>query len=342
MHMLALRRAAARCTACLLALLLGGCLTPPPDPAPVVRGPVPTRIIQPAALIFPAPRPRRATVLEPGERLLRGEFIYSSIFEFDTGPGEEALFDGEIARLGADLRFGLAPAVELSVEPSFLFASAGFMDRFVDAFHELTGFSEGGRNFNPRNEYTMRLGTGDVTAFELAENEVGFADLPVGLTVQLRGEDDDGPAVALRGIVELPTGDEASGVGSGGVDLAADLMVERSAGRWSGFGSVGGVFAETPTEFRRAGIDVRTMLHVTGGVEYRWSDRLSLLGQAVLRMPLTRSFTLEEIDKEILDLGFGLAYDIAPGVALTGTFHEDAVAASGPDLTFYFGLTLRP
>ena len=54
---------------------------------------------------------------------------------------------------------------------------------------------------------------------------------------------------------------------------------------------------------------------------------------------MTDDLPLEEVDGEILDVGVGVAHDLTRESALTISFHEDAVAASGPDFTLYFGLT---
>ena len=101
------------------------------------------------------------------------------------------------------------------------------------------------------------------------------------------------------------------------------------------------MLVDQPDRFVEAGIDVRSVFFASGGIEYRWNRHVSLLGQAVLQMPLTRSLSFEEIDREILDLGFGLAFDVSDNGVLTLTFHEDAVAASGPDVMVYAGLAFR-
>ena len=75
-------------------LALASCAGPAADPAPRVRGPIPTRILQPAGLIFPAHRPRRATLLERGTGRVTPEVFYASIFERAVEPGSEANFDG--------------------------------------------------------------------------------------------------------------------------------------------------------------------------------------------------------------------------------------------------------
>ncbi|MEC8513236.1 MAG: DUF3187 family protein [Planctomycetota bacterium] len=306
-----------------------------------VRGPIPTRIMQPAGLIFPANRPRRAALLEAGEGRATAEIFYASIFERVVRPAEAAAFDGEIARGSLTLQYAPTDGVEVVLEPTVLFASSGFLDSFVDGFHAITGFVGGGRDEFQSDQYSMYLQRNGEVAWELAEDHVRFGDLPITLVSRIREEDGDGPAVAARFTIELPTGDEGRGTGSGGIDAAAGVILERSVGRFTFFGGVDGVHVDQPASFQRAGIDVRSLFSVSGGAEYRWSDRLSLLAQAVLQMPLTRSLPFEEIDREILDLGFGFAYELSGASTLRFSFHEDAVAASGPDLTFYTGISWR-
>lgn len=306
-----------------------------------VRGPIPTRIMQPAGLIFPANRPRRAALLEEGEARATAEVFYASIFERVVRSLDASAFDGEIARGSLTLQYAPADGVEVVLEPTVLFASSGFLDSFVDGFHSITGFAGGGREEFPRDRYSMYLERDGEVAWELAEDELRFGDLPITVVSRIREEDRDGPAVAARFTIELPTGDEERGTGSGGIDAAAGVILEQSLGRFTFYGGVDGVHVDQPEAFQRAGIDVRSLFSVSGGTEYRWSDRLSLLAQAVLQMPLTRSLPFEEIDREIVDIGFGFAYELSDDSILTFSFHEDAVAASGPDLTVYTGISWR-
>ncbi|MEM8713453.1 MAG: DUF3187 family protein, partial [Planctomycetota bacterium] len=278
-------------TAALLGLASCSILTPPPLDArgeASVRGPIPTRIMQPAGLIFPVARPRRAAVLDAGAAELRADVFYASIFESRGRGGSEARFDGEIARASARLRYGLGDGSEIAIEPTLLFATSGTLDAFVNDFHELTGFAGGGRERAEDDQYQMSLVRDGVTAYALEEDQILFGDLPVSWIRTVRDEDADGPAVAVRATLELPTGDEDRGSGSGGFDVAAGVLMERSIGRWTFTGGVDGMRPEQPSAFRDAGVGVRTLLLASGGVEYRWSNRMSLLAQAVLQMPLTR------------------------------------------------------
>ena len=333
-----------RAGAPVLALLGASCASlvpelPHGDPArEVVRGPIPTRIMQPAGMIFPIPRPRRAKALAAGERSVRPDITYASIFESRGRGGSAARFDGEIARASARLAFGIGDGAEITVEPQLLFGTSGALDEIVNDFHELTGFAGGGRGLYENDQYQMSLVKNGVTAYELQEDQILLGDLPVSWVQEIRREDQNGPAVSTRLTVELPTGDEDRGSGSGGIDVGAGVLLERSVGRWTFTGGVDGMQASQPSRFRDADVGVRTLLLASGGVEYRWSRKMSLLAQAVLQMPLTRDLPFEEIDREILDLGFGVSRDLGDATRLVLSFHEDAVAASGPDLSLYAGL----
>ena len=315
------------------------CAGPSADPVQRVRGPIAARILQPAALIFPSPRPSRARLPERGDGRALVDLQYSSIFERRTSAEGAARFDGEIARLAAQVLLGAGEGFAFAVEPTLLFASSGFLDHTIDAFHQMTGLPGGGRESFPRDQYSMELERGGVTAWSLEEDEVLLGDLPVTGMVTVLEEGPGQPEVAARVMVEIPTGDDSSGSGSGGWDTAAGVVFEKSVGRWTWTGHLDGVRVDTPRAFLDAGVDVEFLLFAGAGAEYRWSDRTSLLLQLQYRSSLTQDLPLEEIDREILDLGVGLAHDLTRESALTLSFHEDVVAAAGPDFTLYLGLS---
>ena len=328
-----------RRTLLLIAMAMGACAGPSSDPAHRVRGPIAARILQPAALIFPAPRPARASLPSSGDGRALIDLQYSSIFEQNASAAGAANFDGEVGRLAANILLGFGEGVALGLEPSLLFASSGFLDATVDAFHQLTGLPGGGRENAPRDQYGMSLERGGVTAWSLEEDELLLGDLPLTAMMTVIDEEPGQPGIAARFTVELPTGSESRGSGSGGWDTAAGVVLEKSSGRWTFTGHLDGVRVDTPRGFLDAGLDVDYLLFAGTGVEYRWSDETSLLLQLQYRSPLTTDLPLEEIDREIMDVGVGVAHDLSRESALTISFHEDAVAASGPDFTLYFGLT---
>ena len=321
--------------------MVSGCASwrPSSHPARVVRGPLATRNQHPVALTLLHMRPRRATVLPKGKLAGAVDSTYSSIFEVETAPGETVNFDGEIWRTAGRARYGLGGRTDLEVELALVLASSGFMDSFVEEFHNLFGFPDAGRDGAEENQYRMRLRHDGELVYELEEDRVGFADVPIIVTHQVREENASGPAVAVRVGVELPTGSEDRGFGNGELDWGVGSLMERSLGRWTVTAAVDVLLPGNPDAFQRAGVDLNDILSLQLGGEYRWNDRLSLLGQLFWTSPMTDDYSVEEFNSEIFDLGLGLAYDWTGGPRLYVAFQEDLVAATGTDFGVIVGLS---
>ena len=102
---------------------------------------------------------------------------------------------------------------------------------------------------------TMRRHGGVLNAYPTVRQAFSgnqFGDAAVGVKINLLSEERQAPvAFALRGFVELPTGDELTGTTSGQVDGEVDLVVSKAAGNVEIAGFGGFAFRSDP-----AGIDV--------------------------------------------------------------------------------------
>jgi hypothetical protein len=311
-----------------------------PETVPVVRGPLPTRTQHPLALIFPGMTPRRATTVEPGQNEALVTLAYSSIFEVNGKAGDRVAFDGELARGSVRIRHGLDAESDLEVEIAAIYATSGFLDAFVQDFHQSTRFADGGRSEVENDQFAMFLREDGERIFEVEEDRVSLADLPIVWTRRIVHEGEGVPAVALRACLELPTGSFERGAGNEKVDYAAGALAEKSFERWTVTGSVDWIFTQRPSSFVGTGVDVSDLLVLQNGWEYRWTEHTSLLAQLSWTSPMTDDFDFEEINREILDVGVGFSHDLGKGVRWLASFHEDAVAATGPDFTLFTGLDL--
>ena len=327
-------RACARTT---LVLALAGCSVLP-EQNPRTRGPLPTRNQHPLALTILHPRPRSAHTQPAGTLGVELEATAMSIFEVGFDADERTAFDGEIWRSALRTRYGLNESLDLTVELGFAYTTSGGLDALADEFHDTLNLPGGGRRLVDRNQWEMQLESEGETIFEVEEDRIGINDIPILLTQRLREEDEDGPAVALRLGVEIPTGSEDRGFGNGEWDYGAGILLEKSVGKWTFTGGADWIFVGQPDGFDDADITLRDSLLVSQGIEYRIHERCSLLSQLVFQSPLTRDLSIEEIDREMVDLGIGLAIDVG-SARFTTSFHEDIVAATGPDFVFRFALT---
>tara|TARA_R110002072_G_scaffold68371_8_gene166563 strand:- start:2133 stop:3218 length:1086 start_codon:yes stop_codon:yes gene_type:complete len=326
----------------LLVVLMTGCsaLAPGADVTFRARGPLATRPQHPMLLTMLGPRPRSVRTQPEGSTGFAADLSWSSIFEQAGGPPPLGVFrmDGEFGRASVRARHGLGPDTDIEIEIAALYASSGFLDQFVNDFHELFGFPDSGRSLAPVDDFRMSFTSGGGQRYRFAEDTLGFGDLPVFLTHRVRREDEDGPGVAVRVGVEFPTGDEADGFSNGGIDFGAGVLIERARGPWVFTGSFDVILPASPDGLKTVGIEYGEQYRLQVGCERNWTDRLSLLANLHLRSPITDDFAFEEIDREILDLGLGFAWDVSDDAILQASFHEDLVSATGADFGVFVGL----
>ena len=275
----------------------------------------------------------------PGTTGVGLELAYSSIHEIEAGPGQLVYMDGETARASARIRHGVGARTDVELEVAATFASSGFLDGLIEDFHDLTGLPNQGREDFESDQFGMRLRRNGYQLFEVEEDRLQLADLALTVTHAVRLEDAVGPAVAMRGAVELPTGSEGRGSSNGEVDLAFGALLERSRGRWTLFGGLDLLLPRESEAFDVAGVTLSEVVAAQLGTEYRWSDHVSLLVQLVWSSRMSDDFTFEEFDREILDVAMGVIWDGPLGGRYCVALEEDAVAATGPDFGVLFGVS---
>ncbi|MEZ6015744.1 MAG: DUF3187 family protein [Planctomycetota bacterium] len=307
------------------------------EPRHVVRGPLPTRVMLPQALVFPEPRPRSVQSQAPGTLGGGAVLSYASIYEFARVPPDVVELDAEVLHLGLFARYGLTADTDIELELPVSFASSGFLDAFVDEFHALFGFPDGDRGARARDEYALTLAYDGEVVWERREDTLELMDIPVRITHVLQRPDAGALGVAVRAGVELPTGDVDRGTGSDGVDYDLGVLLERSRDRWTWTGGIDYVQIDAPEAYRAARALPEDIWLGTIGLEYRWDDASSLLAGLRYRSPFTDTFRIKEVDRPILDLSFGFARDVGRG-RWFAAFHEDVLADSGPDVGISLGV----
>jgi hypothetical protein len=308
-----------------------------------VRGPFATRNQQPMALTLMAFRPRRPVTQPAGEfahGLQLGWSDMEEIRRFQAeSPQESVAFDGETVRATLRGRYGLSDDLDVELELPLLWAGAGGMDHFIEQYHRWFGLPDGGRTDYLDDQYEMRVESAGDELYELEGNTTRLQDVPLFLTWQVVQEQPSRPAFAARLGLEFPTGSESHGYGNGAFDCGAGLIAEKSYGRWTVQGGFDWVFPGQSDRLRRAAGDHHydPMLALQLSGELRWNDDLSVIVGTSWTSRMLHSVALEEINREVFDLGWGLAWDVGRAGKLSASMHEDLVAATGSDLAFHVG-----
>ncbi len=286
-------------------------------------------------------RPRRPVTQAAGQTGAGVQVSWSSIEEIQRfppySPNNSVVMDAETIRTTFKGRHGVSESVDVEIEIPFLYASGGILDKFIEEFHELFSLPDGGRDENAENDFRVDVISGSDELYALEGSTLGVQDIPIFVTWQLQEESDGAPAFALRGGLELPTGSESRGFGNGALVVGAGVLGEKSFGRWT---VVGGMDVVLPGQSDRmdasSGNSYETMFAFELGGEYRWNDGVSLVAGTKWTSPMITSVDLEEIDREIFDLGIGALWDVGQASRFAFSLHEDLVAATGSDFTVQF------
>jgi hypothetical protein len=313
-------------------------------------GPIPSRSLMPLSLIFPQPVPEKVSPLPAGavESEIRVE--YASIFVSDVSGAERILVDGEFCRSALAFRFGLPQSVtdalsrfvdgiEVGFEIPFLRYVSGRFDGFIEDWHSFFGLPQGNRDKNPNGRYGVDYANGSGSFLTAEEDGMHLADIPVTVKVGLFDPAEAALGLALRGVIELPTGDEDDGFGSGGLDGGVGFLVEKRFEELAVYFSLDQIFRKSPDSFH--GIDVAHVTHGSLAAEYRLFESFSVVLQTDYQSkPLNGAHLREFVDPQWMG-AVGGVFRLTGDTLFRIAIAEGLTVDSAPDFTVSAGLTCR-
>jgi len=312
-----------------LAILLGGCVTPKQ-----FGGPVPFRNQHPAQLTALRMDPQSARPLPKGNTRLRVDLAYSSIFLEGTGSGNSWFMDGEILRSGLKVRHGLGHGLEVWGELAMALTGPGFLDDFVENWHDAFGLPNQNRDQFPKDVWRVEAQKGGVTAWEMDRTDGALLDLPLGLNWNFVPMTAEQPwALTARVATELPTGNQERGFGSGGFDWSLGMVGEYRYEAWSFTAHAQHTFVHTPDPADRAGLDFRDVTSAGVGAETALAEHTFLLMQILFDTSTLRQLDFDRVSDPQWTLWFGLRHHMGERFAVEVGFGEDLSTDGPPDFT---------
>lgn len=302
-----------------------------PEP---LRGPVPIRVQNPLFLMFyrMTPAPTGVPALGRGEIVLHSD--YTSYFRVDERPiGSVAALDGELWRNAVRARIGLGRQVAVSIEIPTLYGGGGFLDSFIENYHDTFNFDQEGRDENEDDQFRFFLVNDGHLAYQLVEHEVGLGDISFTFDWRLRPETEHAPAVSLRGGLELPTGDEKRGFGNGRTDGGLGVGLEKTLGQYRLYSNVAYQFQGRPEMFSAAEVRIRDNWSADLALERPFGRHLSGLVQFGWEQSPMLGTALQAIDDNATTGILGLAWWPGGHWRLDFMFLEDLDGESAQDFT---------
>lgn len=309
-------------------------------------GPLQTRSQNPLYLQF------LALPMESPVTLNRHQFeaalstTFSNTFEFSPGATTVVNLDMESWRHTVSLGFGVTDAVDVRLEVPFISNGAGFLDSFIQWYHNLVGLPNGGRNLVANRIFAYSVTQGGTALVSHSSKSAGLSDLV------LRGKWEVSRSVklpfklALAPYIKLPTGDEAAGFSSGHVDVGASLLVQEDFKRFHMSQQVGAVYV---TGHDALDPILKTFMFSFGqSFEFQLADGFSVTAQLTGNTPLFQNVDAAELSQIVLDLNVGFAGSFALSRSVFDeffyqcSFSED-VMGSGPstDFSVFFAAGVR-
>src|SRR5438093_3931133 len=146
--------------------------------------------------------------------------------------GTAFILDGETLRTTLRARVGIVPRLEACVEAPFLSQGRGFMDSYIDSFHERFHLPDGGRIGFAHNQFRAGyIGDGETVYLDRAPSGLRLGDIVLSATGALLVERRRAPALSMTLSLKLPSGNYKTLEGSGSLDYGASLRLSKRRGR---------------------------------------------------------------------------------------------------------------
>ncbi len=135
--------------------------------------------------------------------------------------GEAIVLDGETYRLSLTLRRGINNKTEIGFELPLIAHSNGFMDNFIEGWHDTFGLTNSQRDITTSNSLHYRYSVNNIDVFEINHPSEGIGDIRLFAARQLHKNSNS--ALSLHASLKLPSGDAQKLHGSGATDLSISV-----------------------------------------------------------------------------------------------------------------------
>lgn len=253
---------------------------------------------------------------------------------------EYLILDGETHRLTMAWRQGLADGREWGFELPYLWSTGGFLDGYIERFHDSSNLPQGGRTDVPRNQVNYRYARHGVNLIDVTHPVNGPGDLRLLGAKQIPPSDTSGYTAALRASLKLPTGKESELLGSGSTDLALWLSAATThpLDQWNMYGG-GGVLYMTEGNV----LPLQQRNHIafaTFGVSRMIFPHIVVSGQLDAQTPFYDYTHFRQLNSYPVQGLVGARWELAPRKFLEFSMSEDLVVDTSSDVVFTLSLIL--
>ena len=279
---------------------------------------------------FPLFLPVDAPYLESAsiENSFSFSLSHSSINLVESSSGWDIGLDMEITELDLRFRKNIGDFIELGIELPILSFSSGFMDGFLNSYHDAFGFPDYGRSNRPDNEFLYEVRRNRDLVVKGKNGHIGIGDIRLTFKKPLLNRD---PTISIKGDIELPTGDAKAGYGNGSIDAGIAVLMDKKLSEYfKSYLNIGAVF---PGNLRgHEEINLREFLYSGAAIEASFWKNISLIVQVFVQGSPFPKTDISSIDKAAVILSLGGRYSSGNN-NFEFSLTEDPNTSGAPDFT---------
>jgi len=265
------------------------------------------------------------------ENSFSASLSYSSINLVESSSEWDIGLDMEITELDLRFRKNIGDFIELGIELPILSFSSGFMDGFLNSYHDAFGFPDYGRSNRPDNEFLYEVRRNRDLVVKGKNGHIGIGDIRLTLKKPLLNSD---PAISIKGDIELPTGDAKAGYGNGSIDAGIAVLMDKKLSEYfKSYLNIGAVF---PGNLRgHEEITLREFLYGGAAIEASFWKNISLIVQVFVQGSPFPKTDISSVDRLAVLLSLGGRYSSGNN-NFEFSLTEDPNTSGAPDFTLNF------
>jgi hypothetical protein len=294
----------------------------------------------PLIQIYGLPTLGEARVLAQDESELALRLQISNNFTDEQSASEYLILDGETHRLTLAWRQGLADGLEWGFELPYLWHTGGFLDIYIEKFHDTFNLPQANRTNVPKNQINYNYSRHGVNLINVTHPVNGPGDLRLLGAKQIENSETSGHATALRASLKLPTGKESELLGNGSTDLALWLTAATThpLDQWNIYGGAGLLYM---TEGNVLPLQQRNQVaFATFGISRMFFPHLIIIGQLDVQTPFYDYTNFRQLNSYPVQGLVGARWELVPRKFLEFSISEDLVVDTSSDVVITLSLIL--
>ena len=286
------------------------------------EGPFQVKNLYPVFLHADQPYLEKAAV----ENSMSYSLSHSSTYTVQESEDWVIHLDMEITEMNFRYKRIIQESVEFAIDIPVLMIGGGFLDGFLEDYHDAVGFGDYGRSQRPNNEFLYEVRKDGEVLIE-GKSGIRLGDIRVALKAPLIAS--DAFNVSIKGDIEIPVSSAKQGFSNGSLDAGASILMDIPVTeKIRTYGNFGVVF---PGDVRgHEKINLKNYLYGGAAIEVDAGGGLYLITQLQGQSSVYPDTDLQAVDRDAYMIVFGGRYR-KEGKSIELSLTEDLSTSGAPD-----------